>query len=251
MTDTSSHPLQLLVTKLELHHPLGADDCQAILGLPHKVRNYEAASHLVREGDVPERCGVLLSGYAFRHKVTGQGARQILSIHIPGEAVDFQNLFLSEADHSVQMLTRGLVADVPRQAMVDLATDHRNIGEAITIATLVEASIFREWTLNIGRRNARERIAHLLCEFAVRLHRQGFGPDDHYVLPMTQEQLADATGLTPVHVNRVLKGLEADGLIERDRRTIRIPHWERMRDIGDFNTRYLHFLHEHPPTTVS
>jgi CRP-like cAMP-binding protein len=251
MTGPSQHPLQLLLTKLELHHPLDEGDRQAVLGLPYKLRNLEASAHLVREGDAPERCGVLVSGYAFRHKLTGQGARQILAIHIPGEAVDFQNLLLSEADHNVQMLTRGLVADVPRQAIVDLTMQNRNVSEAIFVATLVEASIFREWTLNIGRRSARERIAHLLCEFASRLHRQGFGPEDCYELPMTQEQLADATALTPVHVNRVLKALEGDGLIQRDRRTIRIPHWEQMRDVGDFNTRYLHFRYEHQPPAAS
>jgi CRP-like cAMP-binding protein len=109
---------------------------------------------------------------------------------------------------------------------------------------LVEASIFREWTLNVGRRDARTRIAHLLCEFAYRLAAQGMAPSLNFELPMTQEQLADATGLTAVHVNRVLKGLSADGLIERDRRVIRFTDWKRMRDVGDFNSNYLHTLPE-------
>jgi CRP-like cAMP-binding protein len=234
--------LELLVRKLETHHPLSEADRQALLHLPFKLRTLEAQSYLIREGDKPQICAVLLSGYAFRHKLTGDGARQILSLHIPGEALDFQHLFLDEADHNVQMLTRGQVAEIPRQAIEELAMSHGDLGRAILVSTLAEASVFREWTLNIGRRDSRSRIAHLLCEFAVRLSVQELQRDGHYELPMTQEQLADATGLTPVHVNRVLKGLQAEGLIERNRRMISIPHWQRMREVADFNTRYLHML---------
>jgi CRP-like cAMP-binding protein len=115
----------------------------------------------MREGDKPERCAVLISGYAFRHKVTGDGSRQIVSLHIPGEALDFQNLFMPESDHNVQMLSRGDVAEVPTHAIEELVLARPKVGEAVMIHTLVEASIFREWTLNIGRRDARSRIAHL------------------------------------------------------------------------------------------
>ncbi len=106
--------------------------------------------------------------------------------------------------------------------------------------TLIEASILREWVVNVGRRDARERIAHVLCEFAVRLETRGLASEYGFELPMTQEQLADATGLTSVHVNRVLKGLEADGLIERQRRQIQYRNWRALQDAGDFSRRYLH-----------
>ena len=232
--------LQLLARKLNLHHRLSDLDQQAILRLPNKIRRLEAQSYILREGDRPDRCGVLLEGYAFRHKLTGDGSRQILAINIPGEALDFQNLFLEEADHNVQMLTRGVIADVPREAIEDLVARHFEVGRAILISSLVEASIFREWVVNIGQRDSRSRIAHLLCEFAYRLNAQALHAGDIYELPITQEQLADATGLTPVHVNRVLQALQREGLIERDRRMIRFPNWERMRDVADFNPRYLH-----------
>jgi CRP-like cAMP-binding protein len=232
--------LQLLARKLNLHHRLSDVDRHAILGLPHKIRRLEAQSYIMREGDRPDRCAVLLQGYAFRHKVTGDGSRQILAINIPGEALDFQNLFLEEADHNVQMLSRGVVADVPREAIEALIAGHTEIGWAILIASLIEASIFREWVVNIGQRDARSRIAHLLCEFAYRLNAHDLKTEGVYELPITQEQLADATGLTPVHVNRVLQALQRDGLIERDRRMVRFPSWERMRDVADFNPRYLH-----------
>jgi CRP-like cAMP-binding protein len=140
------------------------------------------------------------------------------------------------------MLTRGEIAEVPMPVLEALALGNRNVGRAILVTTLVDASIFREWTLNIGRRDSRSRIAHLLCEFAFRLTTQGVKPAGPYELPMTQEQLADATGLTAVHVNRVLQGLQREGFIERDRRIIRFPSWEKMRDVADFNSRYLHTL---------
>jgi CRP-like cAMP-binding protein len=239
-----SNPLHLLVRQLGAHIPLSAADEAAIGALPYKVRALEAQSYTLREGDRPDRCAVLISGYAYRHKVTGDGSRQILSLHIPGDALDFQNMFLTESDHNVQMLTRGDVAEIAREPLEQLVLANPRIGEAIFIAALVEASIFREWTVNVGRRDARSRIAHLLCEFSYRLFARGLGPEEHYELPMTQEQLADATGLTPVHVNRVLKSLQADGLIQRDRRVIRFPNWERLRDQADFNSRYLHVKHQ-------
>ena len=114
------------------------------------------------------------------------------------------------------------------------------IRQAVIASVLIEASIFREWVLNVGRRDARTRLAHLLCEFAIRMEAQGLIDGGGFELPITQEQLADAVGLTPVHVNRTLKSLEADGLITRNKRNIVFPSWERMRDVGDFNPRYLH-----------
>ena len=118
------------------------------------------------------------------------------------------------------------------------------IGTAIIQLTLVESSILREWVVNVGRRDARARIAHILCEFAVRLESRGLTTDHGFELPMTQEQLADATGLTSVHVNRVLKSLEAEGLISRKRRQIHFSDWRALQDAGDFSRRYLHISDE-------
>lgn len=241
------HPLDLLIRKLEVHHSLSDEDREAVRALPYKLRTLDPATYIVREGDAPRICSVLISGFAFRQKLTGDGTRQIIALHIPGEALDFQNLYLGISDHNVQMLTRGSVADVPMSAFREIADLRRNVGRAILITTLVDASIFREWVLNVGRRDARTRIAHVLCEFAVRLEAYGLDKDHGYELPMTQEQLADVTGLTPVHVNRVLKSLDADGLIVRNRRNISFPDWRRLREEADFNERYLHLKREAEP----
>ncbi len=242
MTDPVS-PLALMVRKLEIHTPLQPDDRHALLSLPHTLRTYDPSAYLVREGDAPEQCAVLLSGFAFRQKLTGQGMRQIVSMHIPGDALDFQHLFLDIADHNVQTLTRADVATIPRTALRNLARSRSAIGNAIFVSTLVEGSISREWVLNVGRRDARSRLAHLLCEFAVRTDVLGLSGGQGYELPMSQEQLGDALGLTAVHVNRTIKSLEADGLISRNRRRISFPRWDALRDLADFSTRYLHLEH--------
>ena len=236
----SNNPLELLLSNLELRSPLPKSDRDAVLALPYVLKSLAPGSYAVREGEPPSGCGVLVSGFAYRQKLTGDGGRQILSIHIPGEALDFQNIFLNVADHSVQMLTRGHLAVIPRAEIQKIARHSAAIGHAILVSTLVEASIFREWILNVGRRDAKSRLAHVLCELAVRLDANGLTQDMGYHLPMTQAELADALGLTPVHLNRVIRSLEADGLIQRSKRELSFPDWERMRDMADFNDRYLH-----------
>jgi CRP-like cAMP-binding protein len=237
---SNANPLDALVRKLETHSPLDTEDRAAILGLPFTLKTLEAQSYTVREGQAPQACAVLVSGFAYRQKLTGDGSRQILALHIPGEALDFQNLFLDVSDHNVQTLTRAELAFISRADIQHLARSRSAIGHAILVTMLVEASIFREWILNVGRRDARSRLAHLLCEFAVRLETQGLANENGYELPMTQEQLADTLGLTPVHINRTIMSLEADGFIKRDKRRIHFPEWRKMRELADFNQRYLH-----------
>jgi CRP-like cAMP-binding protein len=234
------HPLEHLVRNLELRSPLAAEDREAVLSLPYTLRTLEPSTYTIREADAPVHCAVLVSGFAYRQKLTGNGDRQIVALHIPGDALDFQNLFLDVSDHSIQMLTRGEVAVLNISDLQALARERAAIGHAILVKILVEASIFREWVLNVGRRDARMRVAHILCELGVRLDSEALSQDYAYDLPMTQEQLADAVGLTPVHVNRTLKSLETDGLIVRSKRSISFPDWQRLRSVGDFNERYLH-----------
>ena len=181
------------------------------------------------------------SGFAFRHKIAGNGGRQILSIHMRGDLIDLQNSLLGVADHNVQMMTDGTVALIPIQAIVDLAFSQPGVGMAMWYETLVEGSIFREWILNVGRRDAFTGIAHLLCEFAMRAEAAEIGNAVSYELPLTQEQLADAVGLTPVHVNRTLMRLQEEGHIRRSQRIIEIDDWQNLAKVADFEPRYLHF----------
>lgn len=240
MISSETDPLGVFVKDICVHTHLEADDVEALRRIPFRLRRLDAGAYLIREGSVPTECAVLVEGYAFRQKITGEGARQILAVCIPGDAVDLQNIFLSISDHSVQMLTNGIVADLQRDYMQNLVLARPHVGRALIKQTLVEASILREWVVNVGRRDARQRIAHILCEFAVRLETRGLAPAHEFELPMTQEQLADATGLTSVHVNRTLKAMEKDGLIDRRRRHIHFDDWRALQRAGDFTRNYLH-----------
>jgi CRP-like cAMP-binding protein len=235
------HPtFDIMLRRLDRRSPLASADRQALLSLPYTIRRLPPGGHIVRDGDVPEACSLLLSGFAHRYKITGEGARQIISIHMAGEFLDLQHSFLNLADTSVQTLTEAEVAFIGKGALEELALANPTVGRALWIDTLIDASIFREWVVNVGRRDSRARVAHILCEFSLRLEAAGLAQNHRYELPMTQEQLADAVGLTSVHVNRVLKQLAGEGLISRERRSIVIEDWQRLRDAGDFNERYLH-----------
>ncbi|HYJ29928.1 MAG TPA: Crp/Fnr family transcriptional regulator [Allosphingosinicella sp.] len=233
--------LMPMVRKFERRAGLAADDREALLALPYQARSLPAGAHLVRDGDRPQACALLLSGFAFRHKITGEGGRQVIALHVPGDFLDLQNSLLEVSDHNVQTLTEAEIAFIARDAIRELALARPAIGVAMWIDTLVDSSIFREWVVNVGRRDAYTRVCHILCEFSLRLEEVGLAENHRYELPMTQEQLADALGLTPVHVNRVLRQLGEDGLIVRTKRVILIQDWDRMRDAGDFTDRYLHY----------
>lgn len=232
--------LEPMVRKLDSWRPLDEKDKEALRSLPHRTIKLRPQEYVVREGDRPQNACLMLSGFAFRHKVAGNGGRQIFSIHMAGDLADLQNSMLGTADHNLQALTHVEVALIPVEAIQDIAFARPAIGRAMWYETLVDASIFREWTLNVGRRDARTRAAHMLCEFSLRLETAGLGMRCNYELPMTQEQLADALGLTSVHINRTLMALAGDGLITRAQRSIQIDDWPRLAKEGDFDPAYLH-----------
>lgn len=243
-------PLVPMLRKLQHWAALDDADRAALLALPHTIRRLSAHDFIVHEGDKPAYSCVLLSGFAVRHKIAGNGGRQILSLHMAGDLVDLQNSLLDVADHNVQAIGRVEAAYIPIEAIKAIAADHPAVGKAMWRETLVEASIFREWILNIGRRDARTRTAHFLCETALRLEAAGLSTAGQFELPVTQEHLGDILGLTGVHVNRTLQALSADGLVERRQRSVTIRDWDRLAATGDFDPTYLH-LHGSVPAETS
>lgn len=240
MADYSHSPLAPMLRKLEYWAVFSDSDRAALLSLPHAAKVIEPGAFLLREGDRPTHSCLLRSGFVCRHKVAADGARQILSIHMSGDLVDLQNSLLRLADHNVQALTKSHLAFIPREAIQQIAFARPAVGMAMWYHTLVDGSVLREWIVNVGRRDAKTRIAHLLCEFALRLEAAGLGRQDEWELPMTQEQLADATGLTPVHVNRTLKALCNEGLLVRSKRSVMVSDWKALASAGDFQSAYLH-----------
>lgn len=240
MSAQTKSALAPALRKLKLWETLSDSEAQALLDLPHQVRTLRAHQFFVREQEQPRHCCVLIDGFATRHKTTAKGDRQIFSIHLPGDFIDLHNSLLRTADHSVEAITAATGAFIPVEAIKEMAFARPAIGRAMWYETLVDASIFREWTLNIGRRDALTRTSHMLCELAVRMEAAGLADHNGYQLPMTQMQLADALALTAVHVNRTIRTLREDGLVEFGKRTVKIIDFPRLALLGDFDPRYLH-----------
>ncbi|MGH6614819.1 Crp/Fnr family transcriptional regulator [Sphingomonas sp.] len=220
--------------------PLSNDGQMALRALSLVTRTYEPSQYLLREGDRPKHCSFLRSGFVYRHKIVGNGGRQIVAIHLEGDFVDVQNILLTESDHNIQALTMTKVLCISREDLVAVSLAHPSLARALWRESLLEASIMREWVANVGRRDARSRTAHMLCELAIRQEAAGIGPREAFDLPMTQEQLGDALGLTAVHINRTLKSLEAAALIARSKRSVTVTDWHGLQRVADFTSGYLH-----------
>lgn len=229
------------VRKLEGRARLSLDDREALLALPSTERKVDAGKYVFKEGSRSETCTILLCGFVQRHKVAGDGGRQIVGVHMAGDVIDLASLGGLSIDYSVQALTPAKLAEVPTVAVQALLRQRPAIADALWADSLSEASVFREWLVNIGRRDARTRMAHLLCELAVRHQRANASERTTFELHLTQEQLGDVLGLTAVHVNRTMKRLAAEGLIRYQRGRVFIFDWNGLSAAGDFDPRYLNF----------
>jgi CRP-like cAMP-binding protein len=229
-----------LIRKLESVFTLSDDERQALETLPMQVSVIKADQDIVREGDRPSRSCLLLSGFACTYKVTAQGKRQIVSFNIPGDIPDLQSLHLKVLDNSVSTISQCRVGFIEHEALRDICNRYPRIASAFWRETLIDAAIFREWVLNVGRREAYQRMAHVLCELLVRLRAVDLVEDHSCELPITQGEFADALGVTNVHVNRVFQQMRADGLIETRGTQLRVPDWDRLKQVGEFDPTYLH-----------
>lgn len=236
---STASSLKPMADKLGRRARLGSAEREAILALPHRVTGLGRASFISREGERVSHCCLLLSGFAYCHRTTGDGSRQILSIHLAGDLLDLQNGAAEFAPCNVQALSSVKVAYIPRSELLSLAAKYPQIAAALWADTGVNASILSEWLLNVGQRPARSRISHLVCEMALRQKHAGLCAGPEYEWMITQEQLGDATGLTSVHVNRTLQALRKDGLLQTSQGRVRILDWQALQAEGDFTPGYL------------
>jgi CRP-like cAMP-binding protein len=231
----------LIIRKLESTFRLSDEERAALQALPMQVQAIRADQDIVREGDRPTRCFALLEGFTATYKMTGDGKRQIHSWHVPGDIPDLQSLHLRVLDFSISTLTPCRVGFIQHEPLRALCRKQPRIMEAFWRETLVDAAIFREWITNVGRRDAYNRVAHILCEWVLRLRAVGLVKNHTCDLPMTQNELADATGISTVHVNRVLQELRGNGLIVLRGNRLEVLDWDQLRQVGDFDPTYLHF----------
>ena len=233
-----------VASKLEAFTRLSADDRAALQEIARNFRFIDARRDVIAEGDRPRYVHLVLDGWACRYKQLPDGKRQIVAIFVPGDFCDVNVYILKQMDHSIGAITRLKVAMITPEEMNALTAERPRITQALWWHELVTAAVQREWTLNLGQRSAYERLAHLLLELYLRLQTVGRARGGRCDFPLTQNDLAHATGLTAVHVNRMLQELRRDGLIELERKQLQILDMQRMMDVSMFNPNYLHLDHE-------
>ena len=228
------------VRKLQGFTALSDDDVEALDRATAHPQIFAPRKDLIREGDKPGPVFVMLEGWAFRYKVLPSGSRQIMAFLMPGDACDLHLGMLAEMDHSIQTATIASVATIPRSGMDEIMTAHPSIARAMYIAQLIDESTLRAWIVSLGRRSSVERVAHLVLELFLRAVRIGLSKGDAMDLPLSQTVLADALGMTPVHINRMLQELRRSGAVALGRGVLRIQDAAILTRISGFDSNYLH-----------
>jgi CRP-like cAMP-binding protein len=233
--------LEAFLARLTSRSLLTKEEQQAVLDLPcHAAQVRSNADFVHLEQRVDHAC-LVVAGFVGRFGEERDGKRQIITMHIPGDMCDLHSVVLPLATSALQALSTATIIRVPHHAIRAAAANYPALAEAFWRDCVVDAAILARWVVNLGRRDSKQRIAHLLCEMGVRIAGARTGARDVvFDFPVTQAQLADATGLTAVHVNRTLQALRAHGLIQSSARTvIRVPDWDALASAADFDPNYL------------
>ena len=226
---------------------LAADDAQAIVALPvSPLRSLKTRADLAIDDAPPKHALFIMSGWACRYRMLEDGRRQLLSLLLPGDLCEVNATVLRHADHTIASLSAVTYVEVPNDALMRLSADRPRVSQALWWHMLVQMAVQREWTVNIGQRSAIERIGHLFCEVLTRLRTTGATTGPSFEFPMTQIDLGEATGLTPVHVNRVLQQMRSAGLVELRGRMLTLLDVAALRNMAMFSPDYLH-LDDEPP----
>nr|WP_304363593.1 Crp/Fnr family transcriptional regulator [Jiella sp. LLJ827] len=236
-----------LLRKLSRAIDLTAEDEKLLNEVIGVQRGVEARQDIIQEGDRPEEVHLIVQGFACRYKLLPNGERQIVAILIPGDFCDLHVAILGEMDHGIATLSRCKVVHIPRKTIDELTRNHPRITHALWWATLVDEGILREWITNLGRKPAERHIASLMCELYLRLKSIGLVSDHTFELPMTQQEVADAVGISIVHANRMLAELRERGLVAFQGRRVRITDIDELVAFAGFNQNYLHLTRRNNP----
>ena len=191
------------------------------------------------DGDRPTNCCLVIEGFCVRSKLTAGGQRQILSIHIAGDIPDLQSLHLHRMDHDLVAVVPSTLGFISHASLRSLTRARPNVAEVFWRDTLIDAAIFREWIVNVGQRPAGSRLAHLVLELRKRLAVTGRAADP-FEMPLTQEQIGEALGITPVHANRIVKQLREERIVDINRELVAVLDEKKLGELAQFDDRYLH-----------
>jgi len=229
-----------MLRRLMVVSGLDEPDIAAIRALPIAVRQWEAGRTIVADGERPTECCLVVEGFCVRSKTTINGQRQILSIHIPGEIPDLQSLHLHRMDHDLISLAPSTLGFISHTSLRALTREKPNVAEVLWRETLVDSAIFREWIVNVGQRPATSRLAHTVVELRRRLAVTGRAAGDTIEMPLTQEQIGEALGITPVHANRVIRQLREERIVDISRGRAVVLDEAKLAELAQFDDRYLH-----------
>lgn len=232
--------------KLRARDEISAEEEHAIRAAVSETAMLPADHTFINAGKLIDHSTVLLDGIACRYKDLREGQRQITELHVAGDFADMHSFTLQYLDHSVMTLTPCRIARVPHKALAEITERFPHLTRVYWFGTNLDAAIHREWEVSLGRRSAIQRIAHLFCELQIRLQIVGLASERHYDLPITQAVLAECLGLTPVHVNRVLKELREGAWIEFRSGRVTILDLPGLRDVADFDPTYLYLDRKRP-----
>lgn len=229
-----------LALKLSSFTDLGEDDLAALDAVIGTPILRDAHGDIIQDGERPEKVILLLRGWACRYKVLEDGSKQIIAYLVPGDLCDPHVFILDAMDHSIGLLTDAALAFISRDAIIHLTDCCPKIARALWWSTLVDEAVLRHWLVNLGQRDAFDRVAHLFCELWDRLRQVGLKEDDELEVPLTQEQIGDTMALTTVHVNRVIQRMRTEGLVSIKRKMIRVHDLPRLRELCGYDPSYLH-----------
>ena len=229
-----------LLMKLRARDAVSDEEEKLLRSAIRETRQLPACKTIVRAGVTISDCTLLIDGIVCRYRDLADGQRQIMELHVAGDFLDLHSFLLKQLEHNVGSLTPVTIALAPHDAIRAITESSPHLTRLLWFSTLLDAAIHREKILSVGRRSAASRIAHLLCELYVRLGLVGLAADCRYRLPITQTDISDATGLTSVHVNRMLKRLRDDGLVTYRNGEVVIHDWDRLRKVAEFDPTYLY-----------
>jgi len=230
-----------LTMKLEQFIRFDQDDRRRLDQLlSYPTTTFSRGDVIIEEGREVRNIHLLLAGLAARSKILPDGRRQIMAFLVPGDLCDVEVFVLRAMDHNIIAMTDTTCVLIPAEVIEGLLTESSNITRALWWGTMVDSGILREWIIDHGRRDAREQIAHLFYEMLIRHRIVSEATDDSFPFPITQDDLADATGLTPPHVNKTLQDLRAAGLIEFKNKVLTILDTKRLRRAANYESGYLH-----------
>ena len=236
---TNSNPLARYLRRLSSHSRLSEAECAAIMALPYESERIAPHRDIVTPGQVVAKACYVVEGLVGRFDQMRDGRRQITALHLPGDMCDLHSVVLPRASWNLSALSNVTIFRIPHDDLIAISDRYPRLGMAFWRDTATDAAILAKWFANLGRKDAVARIAHLLCELGIRSEVAGLGSRNSYSLKITQEDLADVTGITAVHLNRTLQTLRRTALLEFKDRHVFIRDWNKLVEVAEFDDAYL------------